>query len=129
MKKKLLVMLVAVMCIMLCACGSNETNNSNTENNQNNSEVSTEEEGFSIVGKWKFESTGSLVTFFEDGTYESYLGPGFKYELKLDSNKVSIDLAGCGLPGSGMQDFDIVEENGSYKMDGGNGAIVLVPAE
>ena len=127
MKKKLLVMLVSVMCIMLCACGSSEGNN--TENNQNNSEVSTEEEGFSIVGEWKIESTDSPVTFKEDGTFESYLGPGFKYELKLDSNKVSIDLAGCGLPGSGMQDFDIVEENGSYKMDGGNGAIVLVPAE
>lgn len=127
MKKKLLVMLVAVMCIMLCACGSSEANNSNTENNQNNSEVSTEEEGFSIVGEWKFESSGSPVTFFEDGTYESYLGTGFKYELKLVSNKVSIDLDGCGVPGLGMQDFDIVEENGSYKIVGKN--IVLVPAE
>ncbi|MBR5316318.1 MAG: hypothetical protein IKU39_00300 [Lachnospiraceae bacterium] len=125
MKKKLLVILVALMCIMLCACGSSETNNTesnteniqnNIENSQDNSEVATDEAGFSIVGEWKIESSDSPVTFKEDGTFESYLGDGFEYEDKSASNIISIDIGGFGFAGAGMQDFEIVEENGNYKL-------------
>ena len=126
MKKKLLVMLVAVMCIMLCACGSSEGNNSNTENNQSNSESNTEEQGFSIVGEWKIKSTDSPITFNEDGTFTSYLGDGFKYEDKSESNIITLELDGLGFSGVGMVDFDIIEENGNYKLVSKN--IVIIPA-
>ena len=132
--KKLFLILASLMCIMLCACGASEgsaVNNSengqsSSENGQTNSEDTNDVAEFAIVGEWKFLSTGSSVTFKEDGTYESYLGGGFTYQDKSDSNMIAIDMDGLGFAGVGVQDFNILQEDGTYKLQSKN--VVLVPA-
>lgn len=74
------------------------------------------EKPFTVVGEWKIEKTGAVVTFKEDGTYESNLGDGFRYEEKVASKLVTIEADGLGYGGLGMQDFAIVEEFGRYKL-------------
>lgn len=125
MKKKLLVMLVAVTCIMLCACGSSEPNtteNANTENTQNNSEVTentteteSEEKEISVVGEWVrvFDDYYQTYTFHEDGTMTGYCTEPTTYKIKKsgDKNVLSIQTDEDGW------DFYIVEENGSMKLN------------
>ena len=84
------------------------------------------EKSFTVVGEWKIEKTGAVVIFKEDGTYESNLGDGFRYEEKVTSNLVAIEADGLGYGGLGMQDFVIVEEIGRYKLVCND--IVLIPA-
>lgn len=108
MKKKLLVMLVAVMCIMLCACGSNEGNGTadGTEPVQGGSEATSEEEEFSIVGEWKdVRNTHTTYYIKEDGTFfdGSY---SYDYEVDLESKIVKL----------GDKDFNLILEDGIYKM-------------
>lgn len=110
MKKKLLVMFVASMCVMLCACGSSNENNveNNTESTQNGSEVVNEEEKISLVGQWKdVRNVGGSYFIKEDGTYAASGSDGAEgnYEIDSDNNIVKLD-----------RDFSIVCEDGTYKL-------------
>lgn len=131
MKKKLLVMLVAVMCIMLCACGSSKENNteSNSENSQSNSETTqknteteSEEKQISVVGEWVrvFGDYYQTYTFNEDGTVTGYCTEPSTYTIRKSGDKNILSIQA----GENPWDFYIVEENGSVKLNAWNFSMV-----
>lgn len=128
MKKKLLVMLVAVMCIMLCACGSSEGNNTennqNNETTQNNSETTNNTDVSFLIGEWLCETSNfpEYYTFNEDGTCTCYGYGDCTYTVDTSTNKVIINTTS-----NKPWELDIIEENGIYKLK--SGYTVLAPAD
>ncbi len=154
MKKKLLVMLVAVMCIMLCACGSSEGNN--TESNTGNSQVNTENSQsdtdttqnesvkLPIVGKWAelyityadYKESGIVISsgypgiyvFEEDGTFYSDTtgGDSYKFKYEIDSNKNVVII---NYTDDYSVELAIIEENGAYRLNykDANKDTILIP--
>lgn len=121
MKNKLLIVLVLLMSIILCACGTGKGNNANnSQNTQNNSEstpnnTETQEKEISVVGEWVrvIGDYYQTYTFHEDGTMTGYCTEPTAYKIKKsgDKNVLSIQTGEYGW------DFYIVEENGSMKLN------------
>ena len=84
MKKRILLLLAAMLCVCLCACGGSKTssgNNTNTETETNcedstdtkdeNSEFQREttEEGYVIISKEEFASFITKVELFKNANF------------------------------------------------------------
>ena len=89
MKKKILLLVMIVLCgVILTGCKSeladNNTNSSQTTNESKKSDNS-------LVGSWEYESGGFVYTFNKDksGTYDT-AGTKMKFTYEVDGNKLSI---------------------------------------
>lgn len=139
MKKKLLVVLAAFMCVLLCACGSGEESNTetsqNTQNNsdtsqdnndisQNDSETESQEKEISVVGEWirVFGDYYQTYTFHEDGTMTGYCTEPSTYTIRKSGDKNVLTVQ----TGESTWEFYVVEENGSMKLNAWDCS--LVPA-
>ena len=127
MKKIIALLLVAVMCFSLAACGGDNeaSNNNEPQTNESGSQVETEnndtkEEKFNLYQEWKNVLTGSSLTFDKNGTVVTDAGKEYKYEYDKKLNMVSVYL-------SMTVNLDVTEENGIYKL--GKGSTCLVTSD
>lgn len=116
MKKIIALLLVAVMCFSLAACGGDketsnnnepQTNNSGSQQEEANSDTKTEK--FDLYQEWKNVLTGSSLTFDKNGTVTTEDGTEYKYEYDKKLEMIS-------LYSSMTINLNITEENGVYKI-------------
>lgn len=128
MKKILALLLVAVMCFSLAACGGNElqTDNSGSQqeqsDNRNDKEINIKK--VDVVGTWKNTSSndhGFVMTINEDGTGTIILG---EQELTITWEKTDEEII-CNT-GSKELTFKIRANNGVVEMSYKDGYYVVV---
>ena len=128
MKKLFALLLVAVMCFSLVACGGNEpqTDNSGSQqeqsSNKNDKEINIKK--VDVVGTWKNTSSkdhGFVMTINEDGTGTIILG---EQELTITWEKTDEEII-CNT-GSKELTFKIRANNGVVEMSYNDGYYVVV---
>ncbi len=115
MKKSIALLLVAVMCFSLAACGGDKETSNNNEPQTNNSgsqqeaNNDTKTEKFDLYQEWKNVLTGASFTFDKNGTVTTEDGTEYKYEYDKKLEMIS-------LYASMTVNLNITEENGVYKI-------------
>lgn len=111
MKKLIALLLAAIMCLSLCACGKDAEDSQGGKNDGGSSSSASkeptvkEEKEFVICREWRNVKSGNSVVFKEDGNYTSG-DSTFSYTYSAEKNAVWLD---------GTK-FDIVQQYGVYML-------------
>ena len=108
MKKIIALVLAASLGLSLVACspknadGDTASKTHTTITKPDDTVTSEDSPSFEDLIDRLENSTKIDITENEDGTFTSYLGDGFKYEDKSESNIITLELDGLGFSGVGI---------------------------
>ncbi|MCF2651217.1 hypothetical protein [Anaeromassilibacillus senegalensis] len=100
MKRLIALLLVAVMCFSLAACGGDKETSNNNEPQTNNSETQQEtadnsqeenaDSAVNLVGTWEYTEANSVLVLNEDGTGEETSNGALTWKYDEASNTLFI---------------------------------------
>lgn len=112
MKKLIALLLAVVMCLSLCACGSNAEKDASSTGASTNSQSAGGGESNSqaaIVGEWKAVSTDASIVFNEDGTGMLNYGSKQDFTWKFDEDLACYMIAASQTYNTSIQTEDGIE--------------------